>query len=42
MIGDKWLRRQMKYETEGERQMMEDTHKGEQTKEADTTIKADR
>ena len=32
----------MKWETGGEKQMMEDTHKGEQAKEADTTTKADR
>ena len=33
--------RQMKWETNGEKQKMEDTHKGEQAKESDTTTKPD-
>ena len=32
----------MKWETDGEKQMMEDTRKGEQAKESDTTTEADR
>jgi hypothetical protein len=31
----------MKWETNCEKEMMEDTHKGEQAKESDTTTKAD-
>jgi len=33
--------RQMKWETDGEKQMMEDKHKGKQAKESDTITKAD-
>ena len=31
----------MTWETHGQKQMMEDTHKGEQAKESDTTAEAD-
>ena len=33
--------RQMKWEKDGQKQMTEDMHKGEQAKESDTTTKAD-
>ena len=36
-----WMGRQMKWETDGEKQMIEDKHKGEQAKESDTITKTD-
>jgi hypothetical protein len=35
------MERQINWETDGEKQMMEDTHKGKQAKESDTNTKAD-
>ena len=39
--GGIWMGRHMKWETDGEKQMREDTHKVEQAKESETTAKAD-